>query len=52
VDRMALHISDPVAGVEFIPAAVEILGDQPELDDQNARKVECGSLTSFFPPEA
>jgi hypothetical protein len=33
---MALDIRDPVARVQFIPAAVEVLGDQAELDDQDA----------------
>ena len=39
VDRMALDVSDPVAGVEFIPAAVEVFRDQAELDDQDGREV-------------
>jgi hypothetical protein len=29
---MALDVRDPVAGVEFVPAAVEVLGDQAELE--------------------
>ena len=51
VDRMALDVRDPVAGVEFVPAAVEVLGDEAELDDQDARQVESGRLAPFFPPE-
>src|SRR5450759_5825047 len=45
-DRMALDVTDPMARVELIPAAVEVLGDQPELDDQHAREVEGGRLTA------
>ena len=52
VDRMTLDVRDPVAGVEFIPAAVEVLGDQAELDDQDARKVRRSLLAAFFAPEA
>ena len=52
VDRMALDVRDPVAGVEFVPAAVEVFGDQAELDDQDARQVEIGDLTPFFAPQA
>src|SRR5450759_5907608 len=51
VDRMALDVTDPMARVELIPAAVEVLGDQPELDDQHAREVEGGRLTPFLAPE-
>lgn len=31
---MALDVREAVAGVELIPAAVEVFGDQAELDDQ------------------
>jgi hypothetical protein len=47
---MALDVRDPVARVLFIPAAVEVLGDQAELDDQNARQVKSSRLTSLFAP--
>jgi hypothetical protein len=49
---MALDVRDPLAGVEFIPAAVEVLGDQAELDDQDARQVGRCDLTPLFAPEA
>jgi hypothetical protein len=40
-----------MAGVELIPAAVEVLGDQAELDDQDARQVERSLLSALFSPE-
>jgi hypothetical protein len=33
---MTLDIRDPVAGILFVPAAVEVLGHHPELDDRDA----------------
>jgi hypothetical protein len=51
VDRVALDVRDPMAGVEFVPAAVEVLGDQAELDDQDARQVGRSLLALFFVPE-
>jgi hypothetical protein len=45
---MALNVRDAVAGVELIPAAVEVFGDQAQLNDQNARQIDSGGLTSFF----
>jgi hypothetical protein len=49
---MALDVGDPVTRVEFIPATVEFFGDQAELDDQYARQIESGRLTSLFLPKA
>jgi hypothetical protein len=40
-----------VAGVLFVPPAVEVLGDQAELNDQNVRQVEGGDLPSLFLPQ-
>jgi hypothetical protein len=40
-----------VIGVLLIPTPVEVFGDQPELDNQNARKIERGGLTALFSPE-
>jgi hypothetical protein len=34
---MALDVRDPMARVKLLPAAIEVLGDQAELDDQYAR---------------
>jgi hypothetical protein len=49
---MALDVRDPVARVLFIPAPVEVFGDEAELDDQDARQIEIGDLTAFFAPQA
>jgi hypothetical protein len=51
VDGMALDVTDLVTRVQLVPAAVEVLGDQPELDDQDARKIGRGGLTPLFAPE-
>jgi hypothetical protein len=51
VDGMALDLTHPMARVEFVPAAIEVLGDQAELDDQDAREVGSGRLASFLLPE-
>ena len=48
---MALDVRDPAAGIELVPAAVEVLGDQAELDDQDARQVERSLLPALLPPE-
>ena len=40
---MTLNVRDAVAGVLFIPAAVEVLGDQAELDDLNRPGIAGGS---------
>ena len=52
VDHMALDVADPVAGVELVPAAVEVFGDQAELDDQDARQVGRCHLAPLFAPKA
>jgi hypothetical protein len=43
---MALDVRDAVARVLFIPAAVEVFGDQAELDDQDAREIEIFDIRS------
>jgi hypothetical protein len=35
----------------FVPAAVEVLGRQPQLDDQDAREVDRRRFSPFFPPK-
>src|ERR1700759_5751412 len=49
---MALDVTDPVARIQLVPAADEVLGDQTELDDQHARQVEGGDLATLFQPQA
>jgi hypothetical protein len=51
MDRVALDVGDPVAGVEFVPAAVEVLGDETKLDNQDGREVEGGRFTALFAPQ-
>jgi hypothetical protein len=34
---MTLDVTDLVTRVQLVPAAVEVLGDQPELDYQDPR---------------
>jgi hypothetical protein len=46
---MALDVRDPVAGVEFVPAPVEVLGDQ--TNHQDARQIKRNFLAALFPPE-
>ena len=40
-----------MTGVLLIPAPVEVFGDPPELNDQDARKIGRGGLTALFSPE-
>jgi hypothetical protein len=40
-----------VARVLFVPAAVEVLGRQPELDDQDAREIDRRSLSPLVLPK-
>ena len=46
-----LDVVDGLAGVAFIPAPVEVLGDQPKLDDQVAGQVLRFDFAAFLPPE-
>ena len=52
MDGVALDVRDAVAGVLLIPAAVEVFGDQAELDDQDVREIEAGDFTALFLPQA
>jgi hypothetical protein len=47
-----LHVLDGVAGVALVPLAIEVLGHDPELDDEVAREVLRPDLAAFFLPEA
>jgi hypothetical protein len=49
---MTLDDRDAVAGVQFAPAAVEVLHDGAELDDQHARQVGRSLLVALFQPES
>jgi hypothetical protein len=51
MDGVTLDVRNPVARVELVPAAVEVLGDQSKLDDKNGRQIEWRRLASLFPPQ-
>jgi hypothetical protein len=51
MDCVALDARDPVTGVKLVPAAIEVLGDQAELDDQDPREVGWSLLAALFAPE-
>jgi hypothetical protein len=52
VHRTVLDVTDPVARVEFVPATVEVFGDQAELDDQDGGRIDRSPLPALFAPEA
>jgi hypothetical protein len=39
VSDLFLDIGDDLAGIGLVPAPIEVLGDEPELDDEIAREV-------------
>ena len=45
------HLSDPMAGLALIPGPIELLGHQPELDDQLARQIGRLDLAALFLPQ-
>jgi hypothetical protein len=51
VPDLFLDIGDGLAGIGLMPAPVQVLRGEPELDDEVARKVLRLDLTSFLPPE-
>jgi hypothetical protein len=48
VDRMALDVTDAMAGLQLVPSAVEVFGDQAELDDQDTGEIEGRPLATLF----
>jgi hypothetical protein len=48
----ALDVLDDASGIAFVPLAIELLGHQPELDDQVGRQVLRSDLAALFLPEA
>ena len=51
MDNPLLDGSDFLAGLSLDPAAVQIFGDEPQLDDQLTREVQTCLLTALLPPE-
>jgi hypothetical protein len=48
----ALHVLDGVPGIAFVPLAIEVLGHDPELDDEVSGEVFRLGLPPFFLPQA
>jgi len=48
---LPLDIGKKLAGISLIPAPIEILGGQPELDDEVARQVFRLDLAPLFAPK-
>jgi hypothetical protein len=46
-----LHVLDGASGITFIPAAVEVLGDDPKLDDQVVGQLLGYDLAALLPPQ-
>src|SRR5580704_16023366 len=47
-----LYIRQHLPGIDLIPAPVQVLGSQAELDDEIARQVFRLDLAALFPPKA
>ena len=47
---LPLHIRDDLTGIGLVPAAVEVLGGDAELDDEVAGEVFGFDLAPFFLP--
>jgi len=49
---MTLDVHDRLASIALEPAAVEVLGDRPELDEEVAGEIFCLYLAALLAPEA
>jgi hypothetical protein len=49
--KLALDIGDTLAGIHFVPAAVEVFRRQAKLDGQDIRKVLRSLFSALFPPK-
>ena len=47
-----LDVRDDVASIRLIPAPIELLGNDPELNDKVTGQVLGLDLAAFFAPEA
>ena len=48
---LPLDVRDDLTGIGLVPAPVELLGDQAELDDEVAGQVLWLDLAALFPPQ-
>ena len=48
---LPLNVRDDLAGIGLIPAPIEVLCREPELDDEIARQVLRIDLAALFVPE-
>ena len=51
MENLPLDLGDGLAGIAFVPAPVEVLGDRAELDDQVAGQVFRLDLAALLPPQ-
>jgi hypothetical protein len=51
VPDLPLDVGERLTGISLVPASIEILSGQPELDDEIAREVFRLDLAPFFAPE-
>jgi hypothetical protein len=51
MSELSLHVIDRIAGVAFVPAPVQLLGDAAELDDKVLAEVLRFGLTPLLTPE-
>ena len=45
-----LDVGDDLPGIGLVPAPIEVLGGQAQLDDEVAREVLRLDLAALFPP--
>jgi hypothetical protein len=50
MSQVLLHVGDDLPGIGLVPAPVQLLGYDPELDDEVAREVLRLSLATLLPP--
>jgi hypothetical protein len=51
VTESPLDVGNHSAGIGFIPTSIEVLGHDPELDDEIAGKILRLDLAALFPPQ-
>ena len=47
---MSLDIGEDMSGIGFVPASVQVLSDQPELDNEIAGEIFWLDLAALFSP--
>jgi hypothetical protein len=51
MSHVLLHVGDDLPGIGLVPAPVQLLGYDPELDDEVAREVLRLSLATLLLPK-